>query len=634
MLTLTPDAPPQPGFAALGLDDAIVKAVAALGYEEATPIQRAAIPVLLTGRDIIGQAGTGTGKTAAFSLPLLQRLLKTPAAKKRVPRALVLVPTRELAMQVAEAIHKYAKKTALTVVPLYGGAPMDQQIRALQRGVPVVVATPGRALDHLRRTTLDLSALEILVLDEADEMLDMGFAEDLEAILTATPESRQTALFAATMAPRIASIAERHLRDPERITVKAEKRAPGRMPQIRQAAYIVSRGQKGFALGRILEFEDPASAIVFCRTRLEVDELTDTLKSHGYGAQALHGGLDQRQRDRVMQLFRTGKADMLVATDVAARGLDIDHVSHVINYDIPTAPEVYVHRIGRTGRIGREGVAITLADPREQRTLRFIENVTKQKIEIATLPTLSALKARRLEATRGALTTRIAAGDLDDSRALVQTLAADFDMADIAAAAVALLQTASETPGDRQTDRDLPPPRAARAERDDDRRPPRQERGQATRPSAHDRPGDHRPPRHERGAPDRSRRSAPDFGPRPERPHAPRESRPRAPRAHAGESGGVVLSFSVGRTSGVRPGDLVGAITGEAGITARDLGAITILPHSSLVEVNPDVAGQVLTAMKGAAIRGESFTVRVAKPTRGDDRPRQPRRRGSDNPPE
>ncbi|MEZ5415990.1 MAG: DEAD/DEAH box helicase [Vicinamibacterales bacterium] len=623
-MTPTPDAPPQPGFAALGLDDAIVKAVAALGYEEATPIQRAAIPVLLTGRDIIGQAGTGTGKTAAFSLPLLQRLLKTPAAKKRVPRALVLVPTRELAMQVAEAIHKYAKKTALTVVPLYGGAPMDQQIRALQRGVPVVVATPGRALDHLRRTTLDLSALEILVLDEADEMLDMGFAEDLEAILTATPESRQTALFAATMAPRIASIAERHLRDPERITVKAEKRAPGRMPQIRQAAYIVSRGQKGFALGRILEFEDPASAIVFCRTRLEVDELTDTLKSHGYGAQALHGGLDQRQRDRVMQLFRTGKADMLVATDVAARGLDIDHVSHVINYDIPTAPEVYVHRIGRTGRIGREGVAITLADPREQRTLRFIENVTKQKIEIATLPTLSALKARRLEATRGALTTRIAAGDLDDSRALVQTLATDFDMADIAAAAVALLQTASETPGDRHADRELPAPRAARAERDDDRRSPRA-----------DRDGEHRAPRHEGGRDDgRPRRSAHDFGPRPERPHAPRESRPRAPRAHAGESGGVVLSFSVGRTSGVRPGDLVGAITGEAGITARDLGAITILPHSSLVEVNPDVAGQVMKAMKGAAIRGESFTVRVARPTRGDDRTRQPRGRESDSPPE
>ncbi len=487
--------------------------------------------MLLTGQDIIGQAGTGTGKTAAFSLPMLHRLLETPAAKKGVPRALVLVPTRELAMQVAEAIHKYAKKTNLTVVPLYGGAPMDQQIRALRRGVEIVVATPGRALDHLRRTTLDLSALEILVLDEADEMLDMGFADDLEAILTTTPPTRQTALFAATMAPRIASIAERHLRKPERITVKAEKRAPGKMPQIRQQAYIVSRGQKGFALGRILEFEDPASAIVFCRTRLEVDELTDTLKSHGYGAQALHGGLDQRQRDRVMQLFRTEKADVLVATDVAARGLDIDHVSHVINYDIPTAPEVYVHRIGRTGRIGREGVAITLIDPREQRTLRFIENVTKQKIEIATLPTLSALKARRLEATRGALTTRIAAGDLEDTRALVQALGADFDMTDIAAAAVALLQAASDTPAGNQPDQE--PPRAARPDYDDSRRAPRRFDGDDRRPPRRDDRGDApRAPRHEG---DFERRPAAARGPRPERPFAPRED-PRAasaPRADA-----------------------------------------------------------------------------------------------------
>ncbi|MEZ5421136.1 MAG: DEAD/DEAH box helicase [Vicinamibacterales bacterium] len=595
-MTTTPDAPPQPGFAALGLDDAIVKAVTALGYEEATPIQRAAIPVLLTGQDIIGQAGTGTGKTAAFSLPLIHRLLETPAAKKRVPRALVLVPTRELAMQVAEAVHKYAKKTVLTVVPLYGGASMDQQIRALQRGVQIVVATPGRALDHLRRGTLDLSALEMLVLDEADEMLDMGFADDLEAILTATPETRQTALFAATMAPRIASIAERHLRTPERITVKAEKRAAGKMPQIRQAAYIVARGQKGFALGRILEFEDPASAIVFCRTRLEVDELTDTLKSHGYGAQALHGGLDQRQRDRVMQLFRSGKAEVLVATDVAARGLDIDHVSHVINYDIPTAPEVYVHRIGRTGRIGREGVAITLVDPREQRTLRFIENVTRQKIEIATLPTLSALKARRLEATRGAITTRIAAGDLDETRALVQALAADFDVSDIAAAAVALYTAASETPAGNQPDpAPIARPSRPRQEFDEGRPPRRDDRGERPRPARHDGDYERRPPAR---------------GPRPERPYAAREPRPRP--AASGDA--VVLSFSVGRTSGSarRPGgrdhrrgrhhlpgtrrhhDPAAFLAGRGGRRGRRTG-------------HEGDEGRLL-------IRGEQFTVKVAKP--------------------
>ena len=623
-MNTTTDAPAPLGFADLGLDDSLVKAVLALGYEEATPIQRAAIPVLLAGRDIIGQAGTGTGKTAAFALPLLHRLLESPAPKKGVPRALILVPTRELAMQVAEAVHKYAKKTTLTVVPVYGGAPMDQQIRALRRGVEIVVATPGRALDHLRRKTLDLTALEVLVLDEADEMLDMGFAEDLEAILTSTPDTRQTALFAATMAPRIASIAERHLTKPERITVKAEKRAAGKMPQVRQAAYIVSRSQKGFALGRILEFEDPTSAIVFCRTRIEVDELTDTLKSHGYGAQALHGGLDQRQRDRVMQLFRTGKADVLVATDVAARGLDIDHVSHVINYDIPTAPEVYVHRIGRTGRIGREGVAITLIDPREQRTLRYIEGLTKQKIDIATLPTLSALKAKRLDATRAALTTRIAAGDLDETRAVVQALAADFDVTDIAAAAVALFHAAGETPSDNAPDVEAPPERSARPSYDD-RRPPRRDSRAGT-------PGDSRAPRRDdRGDAPRPGRSDGDFERRPARaakpagayganePYAARA--PRPPRPSGPPSAGfdqaeaVMLTFSLGRNNGVRPGDLVGAITNESGITSRELGAINITPSSSMVEVAGPVAATVLKAMKGKTIRGETFDVKVLKRT-------------------
>ncbi len=614
MNTTTDATVPAPlGFAELGLDDAIVKAVLALGYEEATPIQRAAIPVLLAGADIIGQAGTGTGKTAAFALPLLHRLLTSPAPKKGVPRALILVPTRELAMQVAEAVHKYAKKTTLTVVPVYGGAPMDQQIRALRRGVEIVVATPGRALDHLRRKTLDLTALEVLVLDEADEMLDMGFADDLEAILTSTPATRQTALFAATMAPRIASIAERHLRKPERITVKAEKRAPGKMPQIRQAAYIVSRSQKGFALGRILEFEDPTSAIVFCRTRIEVDELTDTLKSHGYGAQALHGGLDQRQRDRVMQLFRTGKADVLVATDVAARGLDIDHVSHVINYDIPTAPEVYVHRIGRTGRIGREGVAITLIDPREQRTLRFIEGLTKQKIDIATLPTLSALKAKRLDATRGALTTRIAAGDLDETRAVVQALAADFDMTDIAAAAVALFQAAGETAADNAPDVVAPPERPARSF--DDRRPPRRDSRPAQRDDRGDAP---RPGRFDGDFERRPARAAKPAGTyAAKEPYAAREKRP--PRASGPEGAGfdqaeaVMLAFNIGRNNGVRPGDLVGAITNESGITSRELGAINITPSSSMVEVAGPVAATVVKAMKGKTIRGELFEVKVLK---------------------
>jgi len=432
------------GFGALGLQPSLVTAVTALGYEEPTPIQREAIPLLLEGRDLVGQAGTGTGKTAAFVLPILDRLAKAGATKTRAARALVLVPTRELAMQVAEATHKYARGSRLTVVPLYGGAPMDQQIRALSRGVDIIVATPGRALDHLRRRTLDLGKLEVLVLDEADEMLDMGFAEDIDAIVAATPETRQTALFAATWAPRIASIAGRHLRNPAKVTIAREKLSTGKLPRVRQVAYLVARPHKNAALGRVLDFEGPKSAIVFCRTRIEVDELTETLRAHGYGAEALHGGMMQKQRDRVMQLFRSEQAEILVATDVAARGLDIEHVSHVINYDVPTSPEVYVHRIGRTGRIGREGVAITLAGPRDHRFLRSVEGLTRQKIEILNLPSVADLKARRLEATREAMRTALEAGGFEQMRGVVESLVQEFDALDVAAAAIHLVHEASE----------------------------------------------------------------------------------------------------------------------------------------------------------------------------------------------
>ncbi|HEX6163947.1 MAG TPA: DEAD/DEAH box helicase, partial [Vicinamibacterales bacterium] len=420
----------------------IVASVTTLGYEEPTPVQRETIPVMLSGRDLLAQAATGTGKTAAFALPMLQEIAGKDPGKRTA--GLVLVPTRELAMQVAEALHKYAKGSQLTVVPLYGGAPMDHQIRALRRGAEVIVATPGRALDHLRRTTLDLSNVEVLVLDEADEMLDMGFAEDIDAIVAETPGDRQTALFAATFAPRIMSIAGRHLTDPKKVQIAQEKRVPGKLPRIRQVAFIAGKGQKINALGRILDFENPKSAIVFCRTRLEVDELTDTLTAHGYGAQALHGGMVQKQRDRVMQLFRTEQAEILVATDVAARGLDIEHVSHVINFDLPTAPEVYVHRIGRTGRIGREGVAITLISPREQRFLQYVERLTKQRIEIGKLPTEADLRMRRLESAKETLRTRIAAGGLAEMRELVESLAQEFDILDVAAAAVAIANDGTE----------------------------------------------------------------------------------------------------------------------------------------------------------------------------------------------
>src|SRR5471032_661412 len=308
---------------------------------------------------------------------MLHRIGAATDDDARVVRGLILVPTRELAMQVAEAVHRYGRQLGIRVLPIYGGQAMQQQLRALKRGVDVVVATPGRALDNIRRRTLALEGVEMLVLDEADEMLDMGFADDLEAILDAVPETRQTALFSATMAAPIRAIAARHLRNPTLVTIAREQTPAGEAPRLREVAFVVQRRHKVAALARVLDMEAPTSAIVFCRTRTEVDELTETLGGRGYRAEALHGGLSQEQRDRVMKKFRANTADLLVATDVAARGLDVQHVSHVVNYDLPTAAEAYVHRIGRTGRAGREGVAITLAEPREHRQLRNIEFLTK-----------------------------------------------------------------------------------------------------------------------------------------------------------------------------------------------------------------------------------------------------------------
>lgn len=547
-------------FDALGLDDVLVKAVTALGYEEATPVQREAIPVLLEGRDLLAQAATGTGKTAAFALPMIQRLL---GGGKRKTRGLVLVPTRELAMQVAEAAHKYAKGTGLCVVPLYGGASMPQQIRALERGADVVVATPGRALDHLGRRSLTLAALEVLVLDEADEMLDMGFAEDIDAILESAPATRQTALFSATMPPRLRSIAERHLKDPARINIQREKTAAGKLPRVRQIAYVVSRAHKAAALQRVLDMESPTSALVFCRTRVEVDSLVETLNAHGYRAEAIHGGMQQRQREAVMARFRAAKADLLVATDVAARGLDISQLSHVFNYDVPSAPEAYVHRIGRTGRAGREGTAVTLAEPREHRLLRSIEAFTKQKIEVGTVPTVADLRARRLEITRASIRERLVEGDFDDVKVVVESLSEEFDVIDIAAAAIKLAHTATAGDG---TDEELP----------------------AAPPRRFDRPAD-------RGAGDAA---------------GGRESRGPRGRSSRESSGQARLFIGAGRRAGIRPADLVGAIANEAGISSRDLGQIEIADAFSLVEVPEEMAEQVIAAMKRASIRGNKVTIR------------------------
>jgi ATP-dependent RNA helicase DeaD len=385
-------------FAELGLGPELLQTLSSLGYEEPTPIQREAIPHLLEGHDLLGLAATGTGKTAAFTLPLLQQI----EAGGKVPAVLILVPTRELAVQVAQAVHRYGKQMGVGVLPIYGGQSFQQQLKVLKRGVDVVVATPGRALDHIRRGTLHLSKLKALVLDEADEMLDMGFAEDLEAILAEVPAERQTLLFSATLSPRIDGIAAKYLRNPIEVRIKAEA-GQGDIPLVRQTAYLVRRPHKLAALGRVLDLESPDATLVFCRTRNDVDELVEALNGRGYRAEAMHGGMSQEERDRVMKKLRGGSVDLLVATDVAARGLDIAHLTHVINYEVPSAPKSYVHRIGRVGRAGREGVAITLAEPREHRLLKNIERLTKQKITVAPLPTVADLQTRRLELTRASV---------------------------------------------------------------------------------------------------------------------------------------------------------------------------------------------------------------------------------------
>ena len=565
----------ETGFAALGLDPRIASALAALGYEEPTPVQRAAIPPLLEGRDVLAQAATGTGKTAAFALPLLSRVNTNAKGAERTS-ALILVPTRELAMQVAEAVHRYGKPMGVSALAVYGGSSMEMQVRALKRGVDVVIATPGRALDHIRRHTLQMTSLKTVVLDEADEMLDMGFAEDLEAILEATPKSRQTALFSATLPPRIASIAKRQLRDPVIVTIDREVVPDGEAARVRQVAYIVPRAHKMTALARVLDIEQPTSAIVFCRTRTEVDELSETLMARGLRADALHGGLSQDQRDRVMTKFRTKKTDLLIATDVAARGLDVKHVSHVVNFDVPADAESYVHRIGRTGRAGREGVAITLAEPREHRLLRNIERMTSQRIEIAQVPTVDDLRAHRLELVRTTLRETIMEGGLDKFRSIVESLAGGFDVMDIAAAAVKLFDA-----NDATDEPDIP----AVQPRPDDRGARDSSRG---RDVAGAREGG------------RPSRSGEDEAPRGAK--AAKRSKPEWSVAR--------LWVGAGRKLKMRPGDLVGAIANEVGIDASVIGAIQIADGYSTVEVPEEIAEDIITALRNTTIKGKKVLVR------------------------
>jgi len=549
------------GFAALGLRPELLTALEELGYEEPTPIQRETIPLLMAGRDLLGQAATGTGKTAAFALPALQMIDGRPASK---PIAIVLVPTRELAMQVSEAFFRYGKTLGAKCVPVYGGQPIFRQLQALDRGVHIVVGTPGRIIDHIGRGSLQLDAIRLVVLDEADEMLDMGFADDIESILQTISQPHQTVLFSATMPSRINGIAKRYQTDPVRINVVRGDTVASK-GKVRQCAYIVQRNHKPAALGRILDIESPGGALVFCRTRVEVDQLTETMNGRGYRAEALHGGMDQLQRDRVMARLREGTTELLVATDVAARGLDVDTLTHVVNYDVPSAPDSYVHRIGRVGRAGREGVAITLAEPREQRLLANIERLTKQAITIEKVPSVTDLRAAQMAQTVSSIRESMAAEDLDDFYPVLNALTGDGNPQRIALATIRLFH---ELAGNVVDETEIPDV-SQRIERRPDGS------GASGRPGGKPGPGG----RVSSGRPDK------------------------------GAPTGFVY-IGLGRAAGIRPGDLVGAIANETDLVGREIGPIKITEKFAVVGVPDRSVDTVLAALKKTTIKGKKPTVR------------------------
>ncbi len=554
-------------FADMGLDDRILKALRDVGYEHPSPIQAATIPALLDGRHVVGLAQTGTGKTAAFALPILSQL----DLKQKSPQALVLAPTRELALQVCEAFEKYATwMKGVHVLPVYGGQAYGVQLSALRRGVHIVVGTPGRIMDHLEKGTLDLSQLRFLVLDEADEMLKMGFAEDVETILADTPDDKHVALFSATMPSQIRRISKKYLTDPVEITVKNTKTTA---PNITQRYLMVSYPQKVDALTRILEVENFEGMIVFVRTKNETETLAEKLRARGFSAMAINGDIAQNQRERTVDQLKSGKLDILVATDVAARGLDVDRISHVVNYDIPTDTESYVHRIGRTGRAGRSGDAISFVTPRERHLLKAIEKATRQSLTPMSLPSVDDINATRLTRFDDAITAALASDKVDGFRDVISHYVREHNVpeADVAAALAVVLQ------GDEPML--LDPAQERRAPRSFD-----------------DRPGPDR--RDSRGGPG-GRDSRDDRGSR-----APRERSARPPRG--GASGTLVgYRISVGKRQRVEPRQIVGAIANEGGLGRQDFGHIDIRADYSIVELPENLPPGAWDSLRKTRISGQ-----------------------------
>ncbi|KQM39333.1 DEAD/DEAH box helicase [Microbacterium sp. Leaf203] len=562
-------------FADLGLDAAVLKALKDVGYETPSAIQAATIPVLLQGRDVVGLAQTGTGKTAAFALPVLSQM----ETGHKNPQALVLAPTRELALQVCEAFEKYAAHIkGVSVLPVYGGQGYGQQLSALRRGVDIVVGTPGRIMDHLDKGTLDLSELKYLVLDEADEMLKMGFAEDVETILADTPSTKQVALFSATMPAQIRRISAQYLNDPEEITVKTKTATS---TNITQRYLIVSYQQKIDALTRILEVENFEGMIVFTRTKNETETVAEKLRARGYTAAAINGDVAQVQRERTVNQLKSGKLDILVATDVAARGLDVDRISHVVNYDLPIDTESYVHRIGRTGRAGRTGDAISFVTPRERRMLTAIEKATRQPLTEMSLPSVDDVNATRLTRFDDAITTALEdTAAIATFRDVVAHYVSHHDVpeADVAAALAVVAQ--GDTPLLLEAE-------AFRQQRFDNDRPAR---------DSGSREGGSR-----------------DGGPR-------RDSSGRF----------ATYRIAVGRRQRVEPRQIVGALANEGGLRRNDFGAIQIRQDFSLVELPVDLSNDTIDRLADTRISGQLIDLRLDQGGRSAKRSDRPQRRDRD----
>lgn len=574
-------------FASLGLSDPLLRAIADTGYETPSPIQSAAIAPLLAGHDVIGQAQTGTGKTAAFALPALHRL----DLKAKKPQILVLTPTRELAIQVAEAMQTYARYLpGFNVLPVYGGQGMDTQLRQLRRGVHAVVGTPGRIQDHIRRHTLDLSRVASVVLDEADEMLRMGFVDEVDAILSHTPKEKQVALFSATMPKPIRKIAERHLRDPIEIDIKSKSAT---VSTVRQRFCQVTARHKLDALTRILEVEDFDGMVIFVRTKTATVELAEKLEARGFSSGALNGDMNQALRERTIDRLKRGLVDIVVATDVAARGLDVSRISHVLNYDIPYDTEAYIHRIGRTARAGRSGEAIIFVAPRETRMLRLIEKATGKPIEPMALPSETDIADRRTGEFKNLITETIEAQDLAAFEGVIAAYQQqhDADLSEIAAALAYLVQR--ERP---LAPRLTPiPEQHARGSQRDERRPDRKHR-------------------------DGSREGGRAGG------------RGNRRDGHSGEAGMVRYRLAVGREHEVEPKHIVGAIANEVGLDSENIGRIELFDRYSTVELPEGMPRDLFEHLRNVRVRGERLRIALADGFREnaeDAAPRPPFKAGT-----